>query len=240
MRLYPSDELMTLTDVIFLARRVAHDENFAVKRCEYIDQCGSRVDLISESVLDDIVAIQPPEGWQIVPVSSVYARVCSLSRYKKIVLYRADDLGALRGVYGYVEMERELASIVYNGGLNLCWERFTLAKELMHLVLPITPDGTDLDSVAMSMLETAVASRRLKFTSSTQLSDELAALIMALEILVPWALRPQLSRLIKAEATPYQIAKVFMMPLNFCEYMLTSDYLNLSARINEGVQDDAE
>ena len=231
---------MTLADVIVLARRVAHSEDFSVKRCEYIDQCAPRIDLISESVLNGIDGIQPPEGWRVVPVSRVYARVCSLSQFKKIVFYRADGLGTLRGVYGYVEMQQESASIVYNGGLNLCWERFTLVKELMHLLLPITPDGTSRDSVAGSMLETAVASRWMRFTSSTQLSDELAALIMTLEVLVPWSLRPQMSRLIMAQATPYQIAKVFMMPLNFCEYMLTSDYLNLSARINEEVQDAAE
>ena len=133
-------------------------------------------------------------------------------------------------LYGFIEPNANGAIIRYRADLNTCWRRFTIAKELFHLYADIAEDPRPRKSDAVA--QAAMNARRVVPNDGMQLDDEVAAFYLALEYLVPWRLRDQFLDLRNCAATPYQIAKVFMVPIPFIEHLCEGEYAGLSDRIN--------
>ena len=136
-------------------------------------------------------------------------------------------------VYGFVEPGEKEALVRYRSDLNICWRRFTVAKELFHLYAGIAEDLNTRGSSAIT--QAAMDARKAIPSDGKQLEDEAAAFYLALEYLVPWCLRDQFDALREAAATTYQIAKVFMIPRPFVEHLCDGGYAELSNRINRNI-----
>lgn len=236
---------MLLSDVIASVRALTNGWRNLPLRTDYIGRVSNRVDMRRELAMQSIRMSMLERGdvLRLVPVSMVLE---SIMRDKggalSIRVQLVEIQSPCRGVYGYVLKERDHAYVVCDAGLNLCWQRFTIVKELMHLHSRTVGDGQEFRSggdSAHRILSEAITSRDEHIWEDVELSNEASALAMALETLVPWCLRRQFDALVDQRADPYLIARTFMVPLNFIKIMLPPGYCdgamgygNLSNRLN--------
>lgn len=139
--------------------------------------------------------------------------------------------------YGCLDSFGEVPEIIYGSWMTVCWKRFVVAKELLHLY-----SGTDQDDLtknADDLINAARESRLNVLDENTELSDEATGLYLAFEVMLPWCLREQYIWLRENRATDWQIAKVFMIPseiVSFIDSAKCADgttYFELSKRVNE-------
>lgn len=227
-------------DVIRMARTIADRPGFLELRGDYA--LRHKLDKDSEDLLLRLRYMMRNEPMRVVSVRSVYdAVVEKIGRTIRLIGVQTDSES--RCVYGYVEDDGDSPVIVYNRSLNLCWRRFTIVKELMHLYAGILPysrsvPGVDGRSVSETIIDSAVESRRVLPQKVEKLDEETAALYATLEVLLPWKLRNQLVSLASYHATIYQIAKAFLIPFNFVQFALIAhpscgeSYFSYSMRKN--------
>lgn len=153
-------------------------------------------------------------------------------------------------LYSYVDNTREKPSVVYRSDLKLCWLRFAIAKELMHLYSDTA--GRAGQSKADSIARTALVARQRVSRSKNSfwdvapsldspLDDETAVIFLTMEVMFAWRLREQFLKLREAteriDTLQYFIAKAFMIPRtfvdHFCQdYRQESNYSAVSYSLN--------
>ena len=227
---------MNICDIIRLSRRIVSESGCIVARRQYVVDRQMLVDPVSEGILSsftpDLIGIE----MRIVSVNSVLQWVKSFCPELEIRVQAVDGLSAGHSVYGFVAVEGDMANIVYSRSLNLCWSRFTVLKELMHLCL----DSNWLRGGVMhpiGVLEGAIDARSNHPGVHENLDDETAALFLAFEVMVPWELRSQLMMMRGLGASNMQIAKAFLVPARMVEFFGEQSregtpYWDLSSQIN--------
>ena len=94
---------------------------------------------------------------------------------------------------------------------NTCWTRMTYAKELAHIYMGFIDEYENLD-----LLLTAARTARQNLpphNNEKVPNDEMFCFYLAIELLLPWGdLRDEAMDMHKANRTPYEIAKRFMVP----------------------------
>ncbi len=228
---------MDIREVIRNAREVTSLPGVLIERVELIRSLGDRLDINAEQVIDNLCC-QFPEGFKVVSVLPTVLDVVAKKIGKPVVIREMDVGETDIQVYGYIENSEKDAVIRVRPGMNTCWKRFTVLKELMHLY-----SNTCDDSIGESASLIAMAARRSRDVvakDNSILCHEEAAFYMALEILIPWCDgRKQLLRLRDLGATHYQIAKVFMLPTPIVTHFLGDDeetpYIGLSLRLNQNI-----
>jgi Zn-dependent peptidase ImmA (M78 family) len=138
-------------------------------------------------------------------------------------------------LYGYVVTKNDIATIVINKGLNKCWERFTLCKELLQLYFDYQ-DGesvysseqiiNQLDHLInnqkrfISTFKTSVKDYEIEFSNDS--ASELIAYIMAIDLIFPIQCRIELEKnyeeVLNGKLTFYDIAYSFKMPENIIKF----------------------
>lgn len=226
---------MDIREAIKLARGITDFPGVVVPRHELIVNVGDRVNVAEEKVLSGLQDCMA-DGLKAVALQPIKQFVeKKIGRSVKIhEVHVSEDVP----FYGYVEDGENGCSIVkIKAGMNLCWQRFTILKELMHLY---SNTCTDAPNVSASLLvKAARASRFVIARDDSVLDDETAAFYIALEVAVPWCLREQFLKLRDLGATHYQIAKAFMAPVPFVSHIIEDDdihpYAALSHRINQNI-----
>ena len=216
-----------------MARSITDGDHpgLVVSRATAVSSYGSRIDQRAEECLVDL-AKRFPDGFRMIQVTPPLLDLAS----KKIgmpVRVRRVESDDDNPVYGFAELGEKETLVRYRSDLNICWRRFTVAKELFHLYAGIAEDCGSRGSSAIT--QAAMEARRAVPSDGKQLEDEAAAFYLALEYLVPWCLRDQFNDLREAAATTYQIAKVFMIPRPFVEHLCDGGYAELSNRINRNI-----
>lgn len=224
---------MLVRDAIMSARDVSGRFGLSVLRSSYID----RISVEQPALVDWKRAPQMLELRMALLQRGLPMRVVSVANVCKAVNGRfpkSDPVrmqfvskgGVNRSLYGYVVLRNGISTIVCNADLNLCWQRFTVVKELMHIFSMTVENSETLakPNAAHLILGEAIESRRERFDETAVLSAEAAAIVMALEVLMPRELRPQLDALVGMKTDPYLIARAFMVPLNLVKIMLPSGY----------------
>lgn len=216
-----------------MARSITDGETpgLIVSRSEVIASYGSRIETKTEECISDLIE-NFSGGFKIVRVTPPLLQLVQKQIGAKVEIRRiesADD----NPLYGYVEVGKDSAVIRYRSDLNICWRRYTVAKELFHLYAGIAEDMRPRESDAVT--QAAMDARKIIPSDGKQLEDEVAAFYLALEYLMPWRLREQFDMLRDLAATSYQIAKVFMIPRPFVEHLCEGGYAELSYRINKNI-----
>lgn len=131
--------------------------------------------------------------------------------------------------YGYVELyAKEKRAEIFVSTHNLCWTRFTIAKELMQLWL----DFEDLDADISGLIKEARAARDTAgINENTQLSEELAAFYLALEVMIPEKTREKQFDAL-AQESDYFIAQSYLIPQRFVELFRVDNYSALSFKLH--------
>ena len=227
---------MDIRDVVKTARSVTDRAGFVVPRHQavlrFADSGVIRIE--QEQTLSDLphalksglkIASVTPELWN-----------AAQERSGLKIYVREVDVDKKLPTYSYVDVYCDRAVISYGSSMNLCWRRFSVAKELMHIY-----SGTDKSGGvdhASDIVRAAMDSRQVLEPEGVDLDDETAAFYMALEVMIPWCLRGQLLSLRDAGATSYQIAKAFMVPEPFVTHFVgvpDAPYADVSRRLNESI-----
>ena len=130
-------------------------------------------------------------------------------------------------LYSQVWIEVDRAVVEFASDLNKCWSRFCVAKELLHIYTGC--DGA-LDS--QMLVKLARDSRFVIPENGKEMDDETFCLFLAIEVMLPWAKRDALLTMKEAKATPYQMAKHFMVPVAIIDCFFESGYSPLSYEAN--------
>lgn len=104
---------------------------------------------------------------------------------------------------------KKRARIAVASGLNRCWQRFVVCKELMHLLIDREDDRTPDALVQLKSMVTPLKDPTAKLNSET------FAALTALEYLLPWGMRPGAP----TEADPtLAIATRFRLPRTWVDF----------------------
>jgi Zn-dependent peptidase ImmA (M78 family) len=124
-------------------------------------------------------------------------------------------------LYGVCILEPTKAIILYAHHLNLCWQRFTICKELFHIVL-------DKDEYRSMDIYQHIENITLSFPiddsmPSKPVACEFLAELAAMEFLLPYSSRDNLRTSATFDAK--QVAEKFKIPLLLVEKYLSVDYM---------------
>lgn len=227
---------MNIRRAIEIAREIVDQPNVLVERSVLLSRVNDAYDQAGEDALQEL---ERKLGYplQVVDVGlGVHQAIKKNSAVQTISYCAAQSVEPLRdAIYGYVLTKGNSATVVYRASLNLCWQRFTVVKELAHVYSRTVANSMTQGAAAITFA--AKESRQIVPTLDTELDAETAAFYIALEIMVPWRLRRQFNDLRTAGATTYQLAKAFMIPQIFIAHF-TSDwndrntYAGLSYAVN--------
>lgn len=230
---------MDIREVIRNAREVISLPGVVVARHGLAESLGDRLDFEAEQVLANLLP-KFSEGFRAVSVLPTLLDIIAQKIGKNLSVREMDVREADVPLYGYVENFDTEAIIKIRPGMNTCWKRFTVLKELMHLYSNTCNDSAEGDKASLIVMA-ARRSRNVIARDNTILGNEEAAFYMALEVLIPWEKsREQLIRLRELGATQYQIAKVYMLPTPMVSHFLEDDeekapYIELSRRLNKNI-----
>lgn len=225
---------MDIREVIKLAREISDSPGVVISRHDLVVGVGDQLNVADESVLAGLDG-KIAGGLKTTSIQPIKKLVENkIGRKIKIHEIKVSEEIPF---YGYVEDGENGSIVKIKAGMNLCWKRFTILKELMHLY---SDTCTDAPNVSASLLIKAAQDSRSVFARDDSVLDsETAAFYIALEVAIPWCLREQFQRLRDLAATPYQIAKAFMIPVPFVTHFIGEDkfppYSALSHRLNQNI-----
>lgn len=225
---------MDIRKVLRTARELTQSPGVLVERHKLVLQYGNRLDVPGEHVLTDLRKRYKGE-FMATAVLPTLKKITQEKIGRPIFIHEMNE-GGDAPFYGYVENNKDNAVIKIKPKLNICWKRFTVAKELLHLYADTCNDSPS--ATAELLVKAARESRDVIVHDNTELDDETSAFYMALEVLIPWDLREQFNELRNLGATRYQIAKVFMLPEPFVDHFISSSedsYASLSRRLNQNI-----
>ncbi len=114
-----------------------------------------------------------------------------------------------------------IETICGEGELNPCWLRFVRCKELCHLILDDEDSYTDNpEQLVHELLEIGIV-----ISPSKAALSETLAVIAAIELLFPLAIRSQFKEMIRNEGfSVYKVAKILRIPESYVEKAISEPY----------------
>lgn len=182
----------------------------------------------------DLVKIIGEEGKLAYPVSIKEAilplveRMLSGEREFKVTLHQKEWRSA--NYYSMLKRYDDSAKITYSSDLNTCWKRMAICKEIAHLLIDCKPCHRTTDGVAL--IQELITNAPVMQPESP-LESEWMGVVAAIEILLPWELRGELSLMKSAGKTDYEIAEYCRVPEKYVNVILSSNYGATSARMNQ-------
>jgi hypothetical protein len=124
---------------------------------------------------------------------------------------------------------KDHADILYSATLNLCWSRLVVCKELAHLLLDTEDRHFTKDPVALVQ---GLVTQVLNLKPENDLISENVAMYCAIELLLPWHLRPSMNQMMTEGQSDYDIAVAFRAPESIVNLVLRSSYAKISHSAN--------
>lgn len=118
------------------------------------------------------------------------------------------------------------AEIRVSNRLNRCWTRFSVAKELCHLLVDDLIEYRTADPVELAM--DLISGRRTTMPGISETRAEYGAI----ELLLPWHTRPEIAKMVSDGASTYQIAYRYRVPEKYVSVLTDSDYWAESEQAN--------
>ena len=158
----------------------------------------------------------------IVPQLRGYAEKCS----GLAVSIQKDPL-VVEHTRGMIRRYTARAVISVCPDLNLCWTRFVVCKELMHLLVDVKPDSFITDPVRQ-LMQFVVANQMPSFDA--QIASETYAFVAALEYMLPKNFRPVACD--DAQNSPRKIADRFKVPRLYVEAFYSPAFQKLMETVS--------
>jgi hypothetical protein len=141
----------------------------------------------------------------------------------KIVISR--KVWGHRNLRGMFHRYSDRAEVSYSNGLNLCWTRFVICKEISHLVIDCKKQNFTHDPV--ELVQQLIAGGPSLNKDDGLQSEHLAA-VAAIELLLPWKLRGEIKAMVNNGITDLEIALKFRVPEHVVTYLVRSKYWDVS------------
>ena len=241
---------MTLLRVIQMARTLTQREGAVVDRQRFItamEEAGAyRVDVTAEQNIANFKK-DPSRILRLTSVDACIVRptldYLGIKYIDEVAIPKT--LGLYNKFYGELNTFSAVPQVIYGSWLDACEKRFVFAKECLHLYTN-TASGV---TTAEELIDSARRSyRNIPSSPDTILDDEATALFLAIETLLPWQLRDHRTSddlytwlQTDKKATPAQIARVFMVPVELINLFQSqiphseSTYAGLSQDINSRI-----
>jgi len=122
---------------------------------------------------------------------------------------------------------------------SLCWNRFTVCKELMYYYLEETatankPEKGDVGKDLISKLS-SISGSFCEIKKEDDLDKEQFTFCLAIEVMLPWVWRDEVHDMNEQGFTNKEIATRFKVPEAIIEMYFTSGYKELSIETNTGL-----
>jgi len=136
------------------------------------------------------------------------------------------------GLHGYIIFRDVTPVILVHKRETKCWTRFSVTKELLHLYMGCTANGESINDRLMLAQD---CRKNLPNNDISPIDDETYCFYMAIELMLPWAHRDELSDMNANNEPPLEMAKRFMIPLQIIKHYFEGEYGARSFRINRGL-----
>lgn len=143
--------------------------------------------------------------------------------------------------YGYSNFYLNPPAIHYGDWMNVEEKRFVISKEYLHLYAGLY--GKNVKKPVRDLIQMArMACKKVITNQNANLTEEQSAFYMAIETLIPNALRKQYDWLVGKGASALEIATVFMVPDEVIEHYQSEtckssdSYAGLSFTLNSKVK----
>lgn len=169
-----------------------------------------------------------PQG-QVMPAISKMMTRSPKNPYTIQFLQQDVPVSTLRGKLVRYQ-EPDYAKIFFSLHQNHCWRRFVMCKEMAHIILDTNPEQrtTNVESHIQGLI-----SEMPNISHNKALDSEYDAMILALEILMPWPLRKSLYSMKDEGATDMDIAKLCLVPEKFVSPFMSRRYREFSTGAHE-------
>jgi Zn-dependent peptidase ImmA (M78 family) len=160
-------------------------------------------------------------------------------KYKQYDIYlKATDtpVYSVRGMVTRYE-NPDFANIHFSTRQSKCWQRYVICKELAHLLMD-TEDAHFTGDIETHIQ--GLVSELHGIDLNAALSSEYSAMLLALEILIPWKLRGIVLGMKNSGGSDLQIAKYCLVPEKFVNIFLSKNFQIASTNGNELLDRDAE
>ncbi len=130
----------------------------------------------------------------------------------------------------------DYARIQYSAGLNFCWQRFAVCKEMFHCILDADADNrvTGMDTL-LKLSELLVSEASATLEEFAPHDTEQIAEILALETLFPLELRGYYKEDYNAGLiTDHQLALRYRIPEEYARIGMYSNYIKGMENLRDG------
>lgn len=133
-------------------------------------------------------------------------------------------------VHSQVWVYKDHAVVELAASMNRCWKRFCIVKEIAHILFP---DGTTIHvGDALPRVKLARDSRFNIADSQKPIDAETCGIYSAIELLLPWSIRGEISDQRMLGKTNYQIAERYLVPMAVIDQFFDLKYAEISAPIH--------
>ena len=139
--------------------------------------------------------------------------------------------------YGTIEDSEVKVDIYYDLNRNRCWRRFIVTKELCHLIYA-SSDNLHLSS-SVEEIDSLLSQIFAGLVMDQAASSEQAAILMAIEVLLPHSERPNIDKMIKDGRDAKDIAKYYLLPAQMVSSYLHGNYADLVEKMAKRLASDA-
>jgi Zn-dependent peptidase ImmA (M78 family) len=147
--------------------------------------------------------------------------VCTTYLQKNITLQELDASVTRKSINGFYVSYGTSYKIVLHSGMNLCWRRFVLCKELFHVLIDAEPyRSMDISAHVEEVTSTFPV---LESKPGQPAISEMMAEIAAMEFMFPYANR--LQELANTPIAYIGIAEKYKIPQVFVEQYLSESYM---------------
>jgi hypothetical protein len=136
-----------------------------------------------------------------------------------------------RTFYGTIEDCGSKVDIYYDLNRNRCWKRFIITKELCHLVYEAS-DNLHLSS-SVQEIDSLLSQILAGITTDQATSIEGAAILMAIEVLLPHSERPNVNKMLEKGGDVMAIAKHYQLPAQMVSCYLHVNYADLAEKTSK-------
>lgn len=148
--------------------------------------------------------------------------------YAQVEFFRA-SMGVYQG-------DGDHARVRFSSGLNFCWKRFSICKEMFHAVIDNSPEKriTSSDEL-LKLAEMIVSETSASLETFSPYLTENAAVVLALETLFPFEIRSLYEeRYRTGDISDHQLALRFRIPEQYARMGMYPSYFNTIRVIRQG------
>jgi len=133
---------------------------------------------------------------------------------------------------GFLLRYEDHAKIYFSSTLNDCWARWVVCKEVAHLLIDTETKHYTKDPLSLVQ---QIISQIPNVTFNHDVNSEFLAAFAAIEMLLPWDMRPVMEKMMNDGASDLQIAKAFSAPEIYVNLVLKNEHFKKLSRDSNAV-----